>query len=170
MPALALPPEVADALRGYYTCEMTTVNRQDQPITWPTLPYFYEPDGHIIVTVSIAFPVKAYNARRHPQVSLLYSDPTGSSLTNPPAVLVQGDATVYEALDYLTPPILGLIKASTRRQPDSSRFSSNRYIRGFFEWYLFQRIAIAVQPRRILVWPDRDFTHPPTEIEVRSVE
>jgi len=54
-----------------------------------------------VIAVSIAFPVKAYNARKHSQVSMLFSDPTGSGLTDPPAVLVQGDAAVAEVLAWV---------------------------------------------------------------------
>jgi len=70
---LNIPAEVAETLREFYTCEVTTVNRQGQPITWPALTAFDEPNGRLILSVSIAFPVKALNARRHPQVALLYS-------------------------------------------------------------------------------------------------
>ena len=168
MPALALPQDVNLALREYFTCEFTTVNRQGQPMTWPSVPYYNEVEGHIVCAVSIAFPVKAQNARRHPQVSLLYSDPTGSKLEDLPAVLVQGDAVVAEILDY-TPDIIGLFKTVSRRQPESRRFTSNRLVRNLFVWYLFQRIALTVTPRRILVWPHRDFSVTPDEIVVNHV-
>src|SRR5438094_1509227 len=140
MPRLELPPDVNSVIREFYTCEFTTVNKQGQPMTWPSVPYYNEAEGHIVCAVSIAFPVKAYNARRHPQVSLLYSDPTGCKLTDPPAVLVQGEATVAEALDY-GPQIIGLFKTVSHRQPESARFSSNKIFRNMFVWYLFQRIA-----------------------------
>src|SRR5689334_25407401 len=99
MSQLDLPPEISSALRAYATCEMTTVNRHGQPITWPCLPYYDEDNGQILLSASIAFPVKAFNAQKHPQVSLLYSDPTGSQLDRAPALLIQGDATVSELLD-----------------------------------------------------------------------
>ncbi len=169
MPSLQLPSEVADVLRNFYTCEYTTMNRQGQPITWPAVTYFDEGAGNLVSAVSVAFPVKAYNARRHPKVSLLYSDPTGSRLEDPHAVLVQGDATVAEVLEY-TPPIIGLFKKVRKQQPDSARFTSNKLTRNLFVWYLFQRISLVVEPRRILVWPNRDFSQVPTEVEVRYVE
>lgn len=168
MPALQLPSPVEDVLREFYTCEFTTVNRQGQPMTWPSVPYYYRPEGQIVAAVSIAFPVKAYNARRHPQVSLLYSDPTGAALVDPPAVLIQGEATVAEVLDY-TPPIIGLFRQVARRQPESGRFTNNRLVRRLFVWYLFQRIALTVTPRRILIWPHGDFSAAPEEVEVRYV-
>lgn len=164
MPELQLPPEVASVLRDNYTAEVTTVNRQGQPLSWPSVAYFDEANGQIFLTVSIAFPVKAFNARRHPQVSLLYSDPTGSPLDNPPAVLVQGTATVAEVLDLRMPQMRALAELIWKRQPDSRRFSSNRIARRLFAWYLFQRIGITVTPRRLLVWPGRDFSQMPAEI------
>jgi hypothetical protein len=36
--------------------------------------------------------------------------------------------------------------------------------------FYFQRIALFVTPRRMLVWPHRDVTLVPTELEVRYVE
>lgn len=167
---LQLSSEILQVLHEYYTCEVTTVNRQGQPITWPCLPYFHEETGEIIFTASIAFPVKALNARRHPQVSLLYSDPSGSHLERPPALLVQGDATVIEMLDFTDPRVIGLSRASSRRQPDSSNFHSNRLARKLFSWYLYQRLMVIVQPQRILVWSNGDFQTMPTEIGVTYVE
>jgi hypothetical protein len=157
-------------MRDFYTCEFTTVNSKGQPITWPSVVYYDEVNGLFTAAVSIAFPVKALNARRNPRVSLLYSEPTGSRIENPPAVLVQGDAVeVSEVLDF-PPQIIGLFKLVARRQPDSSRFSSSRLARKLFGWYLYQRISITIRPRRLLVWSGRDFTQSPAEIEVSHVE
>src|SRR5437899_8038388 len=94
-----LPGQISVLIGAYYTCEVTTVNTRGQPVTWPCLSYFHPESGQIIMTASIAFRVKAINARRHPQVSLLYSNPTGTDLNAPPAVLIQGDAVVEELLD-----------------------------------------------------------------------
>jgi pyridoxamine 5'-phosphate oxidase-like protein len=168
MAALRLPPDIEAVIRKFYTCEFTTVNKRGDPVTWPTLPYYHQPEGQIIVTASIAFPVKTYNARRHPQVALLFSDPTGSRLHTPPAVLVQGDATITEIVDN---PLwaLEIFKMSIRRQPDSHKYIRNPIAQRLFRFY-FQRIAIIVQPRRILAWPQRDFSIPPVEIEMSYVE
>ena len=144
MPALQLPEEVAVVLRSYYTCEVTTVNGKGQPMTWPALAYYDEAAGEIFFSVSIAFPVKAQNARKRPQVSLLYSNPTGSGLDHPPAVLVQGDATVTEILKMTR--TLGAEQARAPRQPDSGRFQASNLHAGC-PWYLFKRIGITVRPQ-----------------------
>jgi hypothetical protein len=163
-----IPVEVKEVLAQFYTCEVTTINRQGQPITWPSLPYYDEMSGNILVTASIAFPVKALNARKNPQVSLLFSDPTGTDLDGPPAVLVQGDATVSELLDYTKPEILALFRVTADRQPDSRNFTSNRLMRRLFRWYLFQRLVITVRPRRLQIWPEGDFRLSPTSIDMEE--
>ena len=168
MPVLSLPPDVEAVIRDFYTAEFTTVNKKGQPITWPTLTYYDQARGRIIITASVAFPVKTYNARRHPQVSLLYSDPVGAKLSNPPAVLVQGDATVEEVLEENEWSI-PMFQTSVRRQPESRKYISNPLAQKLFTFY-FQRIAIFITPRRILAWPGLDFNGTPREIEVRHVE
>jgi hypothetical protein len=165
----SLPSDVRAVLAGYLTCEFATVNRGGEAIAWPAVPYVDPVDGHITCAVSIAFPVKAYNARRHPQVSLLFSEPTGSGLEDSPAVLVQGRAAVAEVLDYPA-DVIGLFRTVSQRQPDSARFTSNPLVRRIFTWYLFQRIALRVTPQRFTVWPGGDFSASPQVFEVRHGE
>jgi hypothetical protein len=136
-------------------------------MTWPSVPYYNRDEGRLVIAVSVAFPIKAYNARKRPQVSMLFSDPTGLGLTDPPAVLVQGEAVVAEVLEY-TPDIIGLFKTVARRQPESSRFTSNKLIRNLFVAYLFQRISLTITPRRILYWPHLDFGQEPSVIELQD--
>ncbi|MEO7002946.1 MAG: hypothetical protein ABI068_14080 [Ktedonobacterales bacterium] len=62
MSTLQLPPEVADTLRSFYTCEVTTVGAQGQPMTWPALTYFDEATSQFFFAVSIAFQVTAQSA------------------------------------------------------------------------------------------------------------
>jgi hypothetical protein len=168
MPVLSLPPDVESVIRDFFTAEFTTVNKKGQPITWPTLAYYDRPRGRIIVTASVAFLVKTYNARRHPQVSLLYSDPVGTRLGSPPAVLVQGDATVEEVLEDNEWSI-PMFKTSVSRQPESKKYVSNPITQRLFTFY-FQRIAIFIRPRRIMAWDSLDFANPPRDVEVRYVE
>lgn len=168
MPALRLPPAVEAVFRTFRTCEFTTVNRTGQPLTWPTEPFYHAPEGRLIVTTSIAFPVKAYNARKHPQVALLFSDPTGSGLTDPPAVLVQGEASVEELTD--DPPwTYELLKESMARQPRTRAYIANPVARSLFI-FEYQRLALYVQPRYIWTWPGGDFRRPPEAVAVSYVE
>jgi hypothetical protein len=169
MPALELAEEVAAVLRACYPWEVTTVNGKGRPMTWPAVAYYDEASGEIFFSVSIAFPVKAQNARKRPQVSLLYSDPTGSRLDHPPAVLVLGEASVAEILE-LTPHASALNKLVRQRQPDSRRFVAGNLSRRLFSWYLFKRIGATVRPKRLTTWPNRDFSQTPSIIEVAGIE
>jgi hypothetical protein len=166
MPTLNLPADVDAVLRSFYTCEFTTLNARGEPLTWPVEPFFDAEAGTVVATASIAFPVKALNTRRNPRVALLYSDSTGSGLTDPPAVLIQGDARVAESREW-TPQSEEQFKLSVLRQPDSRKFISNPLVRRLFTFY-FQRLTITVQPRRILVWQHRRFPDPPTEIRFHA--
>jgi hypothetical protein len=161
-----LSDEVCSLLQAYYTCEFTTVNSKGQPVTCPCLAYFHPETGQILVTASIAFRVKALNARRHPKVSLLYSDPGGSGLTTPPALLVQGEASVEELLDHTNHKMISLYKVIQKRQPENRNFMRNRLMRKLFTWYLFQRLVVTVTPQHVRLWPDGNFHAAPTDIEM----
>jgi hypothetical protein len=162
MPPLDIPRDVEAVFREFRTCEFTTVNRALQPLTWPTETHFLHDEGQIVVTSSIAFPVKAYNARRYPKVSLLYSDPTGSGVAGAPAVLVQGDTTVRELID--DPPwSFEMFKESVERQPNTRKFVGNPIAQRMF-LFQYQRLAITVTPRRIRRWPGRDFSLQPVDV------
>jgi hypothetical protein len=81
----------------YFTCEFTTLSRDGSPVTWPVSPRLLA-DGRFLLTTSIGMPQKAFNIRRNPKVSLLFSEPTGSGVSTPGAVLVQGDATAEDRI------------------------------------------------------------------------
>ena len=123
---LHLPPEVEAVFLEFRTCEMSTLARDGTPITWPTLPFWYPDEGRFLITTSIGLPHKAFNVRRNPRVSLLFSDPTVSGLTNPPAVLVQGDAV---SPDEVATSLLGFedeLRQVLRRQPAGGSTAATR--------------------------------------------
>ena len=94
-----LPSEVEAVFNEFRTCELSTVAKDGTPLTWPITALFDPEQGRFLLTTSIGFPQKAFNIRRNPRVSLLFSNPTGSGLSHPPAVLVQGEARVSERFE-----------------------------------------------------------------------
>src|SRR5437899_6799605 len=90
----SLPDDVQAVFDRFITTELTTVNRAGQPITWPVTPYYSPGAPCISVTTGLGYPKKANDARTNPLVGLLFSDPTGCGLSQPPMVLVQGSAEV----------------------------------------------------------------------------
>lgn len=154
-----LPAEVQEVFGRFITTEFTTVDSRGQPIAWPVTPY-YKPGGPTIdVTTGIGYPKKALDAHRNPQVSMLFSDPTGSGIGSGIQVLVHGTAEV----DDEDP------KANRRRYeqeslvklPGTKELLPPKAVRGLFSWY-FERIYIKVRPERVFFWPDGDFSKEPS--------
>ncbi len=156
----SLPSAARDAFDRYITTEYATVDARQQPIVWPVTPYYEQGAPTIDVTTGIGYPKKADDAKRHPRVALLFSDPTGSRVEPAPQVLVQGTAEVDEA-------DLAANRDRYRREavvklPATKDMLPPRWMEGLFGWY-FDRIYIKVRPERVFLWPEGD---PTTEPEV----
>lgn len=160
-----LPPEIERVFAEFRVCEFTTLAKDGTPITWPTLPFYDAAAGRFIVTTSVAFPQKAFNVRRDPRVSLLFSDPTASGLTDPPAVLIQGDAEAPDRVDTAIRGYEERLRLVFQRQPSGGIYSSNPLMRRYFDWY-YMRLQITVTPRRMRWWPKGDFTQAPHSIAI----
>jgi nitroimidazol reductase NimA-like FMN-containing flavoprotein (pyridoxamine 5'-phosphate oxidase superfamily) len=168
MIVLDLPKEIEAMFREFRTCELSTLAKDGTPITWPTSPLYQPEKGHFLIATSIGLPQKAFNIRRNPRVSLLFSDSTGSGLVDPPAVLVQGDAEAQDEIVTMDKRSESLARVVFSRQPVGEMYSSNALLRYLFDWY-YMRLLIYVTPRRIL-WLDKgDFARTPHEMEVNYV-
>lgn len=164
-----MPVTFLDIIDGYFTCEFTTLSRHGAPVTWPVTPRLLK-DGRFLLTTSIGLPQKALNIRRNPKVTMLFSEPTGSGLNEPGAVLIQGDATAEDRIvtDVSSDPDLAaLMETVIRRQPAGSLWSS--WLGRRLWWSYYMRILIYVTPRRALYWPTRDFTASPEELNISEV-
>lgn len=154
----SLPQEVQQTFERFITTEYTTIGADGQPITWPVTPYYRAGGQEIDITTGIGYPKKANDARNNPRVSLLFSDPTGSGMEQPPAVLVQGTAKVDTA--DLTANRDRYYRESQEKLPAIKQMLPPKFIQGLFDWY-FTRIYVHVRPERVYVWPGGDFTHEP---------
>ncbi len=153
----------------YFTCEFTTLSRDGSPVTWPVSPRLLA-DGRFLLTTSIGMPQKAFNIRRNPKVSLLFSEPTGSGVSTPGAVLVQGDATAEDRIVTdvsADEDLAALSETLTARQPAGAFWST--WLGKRLGWPYHLRLMIYVTPRRVLYWPTRDFSLPPEELDVNEV-
>ena len=134
----------------FITTELTTVDAEGQPITWPVTPYYSAGGPCIDVTTGLGYPKKANDARGNPLVSLLFSDPTGSGLADPPMVLVQGSADVDDR--DLEANRARYARESAEKLPAISKQLPPEPVRRFLSWY-FTRVYIHVRPERVYVWP-----------------
>jgi hypothetical protein len=154
-----LPQDVQNVFERFITTEYTTVDASGQPITWPVTPYYRAGAGAIDITTGLGYPKKADDAERNPQVGMLFSDPTGSELARPCAVLVQGTARVdYSDLDANRERYS---RESIEKLPATKEMQPPSFLRGQFGWY-YTRIYVYVRPERVFVWSDGDFSKDPT--------
>jgi hypothetical protein len=158
-----------DVIDKYFTCEFTTLSRDGSPVTWPVTPRLLE-DGRFLLATSIGLPQKAFNVRRNPKVSMLFSEPKGSGVTQPGAVLIQGDATAEDRIvtDVSSDKeFAALAETLAIRQPAGALWSS--WLGKRLWWSYYMRILIYVTPRRALFWPTRDFAGAPEELDLGEV-
>lgn len=161
----ALPEDVLVVFREFRTAEMSTLGREGLPLTWPVFPFFRPERGIFQVTTSIGLPQKAFNVRRNPRVAMLFSDPTGTGLLHPPAVLVQGDATCPDVIHTDVKRFEDDVRRGYRCQPKAKLYGADPISRRLVGWY-FMRVIIDVVPRVIRWWPDGDFARTPCRVEV----
>jgi len=162
----SLPREARDAFDSFITCELTTVGARQQPITWPVTPYYEQGAPTIDVTTGLGYPKKADDAKRHPSVSLLFSDPTGCGLERPAQVLVQGTAQVDDV--NLEANRERYWRESAVKLPATRDMHPPAFMRKGLSWY-YTRIYIKVRPERVFIWPDGDVTREP-EIQDSHLE
>ena len=160
---VALPPEVEEVFREFRTCEFSTLARDGTPITWPLITLWRPGENRFVLTTSIGMPQKAFNIRRDPRVSLLFSDPTASGLENPPTVLVQGEAEAPDEIQTSPNHLPEYWRRIFQIQPAGKVYGSNALMRRLMDFY-YMRLYISVRPGRVLYWPDGDFTRTPLEV------
>jgi hypothetical protein len=147
-----LPDDVRRVFDSFVTTEYTTLDAGGRPITWPVTPYHHVEAGCIDVTTGLGYPKKARDAERNPRVSLLFSDATGSGLSAPPTVLVQGTADVDQ--HDLEANRERYERETAAKLPATKDILPPQAIRRrFFAWY-FTRIYVHVRPERVYVWPE----------------
>jgi hypothetical protein len=163
----SLPPEVQAVFDRFVTTELTTVDRVGQPITWPVTPYYSPGDPCIDVSTGLGYPKKARDAQANPLVALLFSDPTGSGLSDPPMVLVQGSADVDDR--DLEANRDRYAEESVQKLPALSKLTPPSPIRRMLDWY-YTRIYIHIRPERVYVWPKGDVSVEPQLFDAHMEE
>ena len=101
---------------------------------------------------------------------MLFSEPTGSAVAEPGAVLIQGDAIAEDRIvtDVSSDQDLAaLLDTLVKRQPAGALWSS--WLGRRLWWSYYMRILIYVTPRRAWFWPTRDFASSPEELNLSEV-
>lgn len=151
------PREVVPLFERAITTEYASLTARGAPLTYPVTPYIAEDGQTLDVSTGLTYPSKAERARRNPKVALLYSDPVGTGLSEPPVVLVQGLAAVRDAdLQANTDRYL---RQSFEKVPEAYAGMPAFLLRRM-AWY-FVRIWVQVTPLRIMWWPKSNLESQP---------
>lgn len=143
---IALP----ESLKAYRVVELVTLTSNGAPVGWPMLPSIEH--GVIAFSTGYVYPSKAINAKRNPNVAVLFSDPTGSGRPDAdPLTLVQGTARVFDQdLQRNTERYVDQLLAAAQDNP-LPRLLRIGLARNLFVGYLC-RIWIEVSPERLFTW------------------
>jgi hypothetical protein len=163
----SLPSDVQAVFDRFITTEYTTIDRRGQPITWPVTPYYRPGDPCVDVTTGVGYPKKARDAEANPRVALLFSDPTGCGIEEPPQVLVQGTARIDDG--DLDANAERYARESGEKLPATKSMMPPKPIRGVFGWY-FKRLYVHVRPERVYLWPDGDPAAEPQLLDAHMEE
>ncbi|MGI5456906.1 pyridoxamine 5'-phosphate oxidase family protein [Streptomyces sp. CA-249302] len=139
-----------DVLDAYRTCEFVTLGRDGAPVVWPAA-VRRQADGTLLLTTSLAFAQKALNVRRDGRVALLWSDPTGSGLTDAPQIFVGGLAVCPDDIRTGPEGAEDYWRMLFERQPHSRSYLAPG-VRRLMEWY-YLRLHITVTPEQVEVRP-----------------
>ncbi len=143
----AMPDPVANLLEAALVGELTAIDRQGRPVTYPLIPLW---DGEkIYLTSSALFSRKLEHIRANPRVSLSITDPVAVGGRTDRAT-IQGDARIIEE-----DPHGGwerLLPIWERKEPSIVLFLKARVALPLF----FERALIEITPRRVLYWGSGD--------------
>ena len=141
--------QVSEVLERTMVVEFATITPKGALSTRPLGAVWLPERDQIVLTTPIAYPQKAFNVRHDSRVALLYSDPTGSGLTDPPAVLIQGRAT---APHTVAPPdeIPDYWRGIFSKYPWVARELKSEQFRRTMDWF-YWRLPIYVTPERVCV-------------------
>ena len=149
----ALPADAERVLAAALVSELTVIGPDGRPITHPMIPLY---DGERIwMTSSVLFSRKLDHVRSNPKVAVSVSDPAACpGLDGFRRVTVQGDATVHEGdLHRGWERVLPLW---TAKEPMVKDLLAKRVALPLF----WERAAIEILPRRVLIWPAEDGAAP----------
>ena len=153
-----LPPEIASLLDVALVCELTVVDAEGRPVTYPLIPFY---DGETItMTSSVLFSKKLYHIKANPKVSIALTDPVGVPAQSFHRATIQGNARVID--DDLHSGWERLLPAWRAKEPVIDSYLKKRFGIPLF----FERGVIEVTPVRAYLWKDARTDLPPRVYEL----
>ncbi|MCA1841125.1 MAG: hypothetical protein ABR507_10795 [Actinomycetota bacterium] len=144
---LSVPDEISDLLSRYIATEYAYTTPKGAPLCWPVTPYWYPKRQVLAIATGLAYPTKADHPKVNPKIAMLFSDPKGTGLADPPTVLAQGTATVLdEDLQYNADRYV----VELREKFPAARLAINRLTVSMLDFYL-PRLWVEMTPVRMII-------------------
>lgn len=155
---IGLPDEVAKVIERSITAEYASLTKSGSPITYPITPFVHPEGMTISISTGLTYPLKAVRARNNPHVCLLFSNPIGTHLDNPPVVQIWGHAAVRDK--NLQENTDRYIQLSAMKIASSTALPA--WLRRRMKFY-YVRIWIEVLPLHVLWWHNNNMQSEPQE-------
>ena len=153
----AIPGPVEALLEAALVGELTVVDGNGRPVTYPLIPLY---DGErVYLTSSTLFSRKLEHIKANPKVALSLTDPIAVGGRTDRAT-IQGEARIIEE-----DPHGGwerLLPIWEKKEPSIVYFLKERVALPLF----FERSLIEITPRRVLYWADGDAATAPQATDV----
>jgi nitroimidazol reductase NimA-like FMN-containing flavoprotein (pyridoxamine 5'-phosphate oxidase superfamily) len=154
-----LPEPVEELLNAALVSELTVIDAQGRPVTYPLIPLY---DGeHIYMTSSVLFSKKLEHIKANPRVSVTITDPIAAAVDPFRRVTIQGDARIVEE-DLHSGWEESVLPLWTAKEPIINDLIKKRFAMPLF----WERSVIEITPRRAFLWADADTSETPQTFEI----
>ncbi|MGH2730926.1 MAG: pyridoxamine 5'-phosphate oxidase family protein [Actinomycetota bacterium] len=141
-----LPDAVEGLLEVALVAELTVVDSNGRPISYPLIPLY---DGeHLYMTSSVLFSKKLEHIKANPRVAVSISDPIAAPVEPFRRATIQGDARIIE--DDLHSGWERVLPLWAAKEPIITDLLKKRFAMPLF----WERSIIEITPRRVLLWPE----------------
>ena len=155
-----LPEPVEELLNAALVSELTVIDPQGRPVTYPLIPMY---DGErIYMTSSVLFSKTLEHIKANPRVSMTITDPVATPVEPFSRVTIQGDARIVE--DDLHSGWESVLPMWTAKEPVITKLVKMRFAMPLF----WERSVIEIAPKRVLWWPEAKTDREPQVFEIEG--
>lgn len=142
----ALPQPVEELLDVALVAELTVLDREGRPVSYPLIPLY---DGErIYMTSSVLFSRKLEHIKRNAKVSVSITDPVAAKTDPARRVTIQGEARVIE--EDLHSGWERVLPLWAKKEPIIPELVKKRFAMPLF----WERAVIEITPRRGFLWEE----------------
>ncbi len=157
-----LPLAVEELLNSALVAELTVLDAQGRPTTYPLIPLY---DGtKVYMHSSILFSKKLEHINRNPRVSMTITDPVAARVEPFRRVTIQGDAVVVDQ-DLHSGWEKTVLPLWTEKEPLIAKLIKQRFAMPLF----WERAVIEITPIRAFLWAGGDTSRPAEVFELAGV-